>query len=731
MGKNFKIDARLILQLGRESIKDHTTALIELIKNSYDADASVVEVDIFKKDDPAYIRIADNGFGMTEKEVEDNWLTIGYSEKKKKKRSQIGRRKTGEKGIGRIAADRLGSVIQLLTKSENDTTQALEVNWDDFDVDDKKITDIDLKEIQDAKITIPKGSKTGTELIIKGLRHNWDEDDIYSLYQELTFFTPYNRDKKGFSIILNNDIDPNFSKAVKSAIYDVAEIDLELHYDGNKTLVYEFKNKINEKKNKTEIFDLNNFIQRTGREISELNCGPLELKLSFFPRTSSLVKGTGFSLKDLRDFLDDNAGIKIYRDNIAVKPYGFQNSQMGQDWVGLDIRKAKDPAGVRRKTYKVSSNQIVGSLFIGRDENSALKDSAAREGLVENDAFSDLKELVIGSVTLLESYRVDLVKEKEDKKKKQSKKSSATSSVVNITAKLNKVKNDLSEIKKYLDSHKDYKGSPVINSINEIEEVKEEAEETIEDLLDEKRVLGALATLGISSAVFGHETEGAINTFRSSTKIARNSLKKKSPDLDKAIRYLERAREQAKLISGWGAFALARIERDKRTKKLIKVKQVVEKVLNQVHPALKALNIEVEQDITDLYIKTYVMDIESIILNLITNSFNAVPNSKRPRKIKVLIYKQINEESIDGLTIEVGDSGPGIAGEYVDKIWNPLFTTKVGKKGRESGTGLGLTIVKSIVDELNGSVSVEKDPKLKGALFKIWIPTNEEHSISK
>src|ERR1043165_3804852 len=118
MTKAFSVDARAILTLGRDSIKDHTTALVELVKNSYDADATRVEVDIFSDVEEPYIRIADNGSGMIEKEVENNWLRIGYSEKKVKKISKRHRRKTGEKGIGRISADRLGATLELRTKAK-------------------------------------------------------------------------------------------------------------------------------------------------------------------------------------------------------------------------------------------------------------------------------------------------------------------------------------------------------------------------------------------------------------------------------------------------------------------------------------------------------------------------------------------------------------------------------------------------------------------------------------
>ncbi len=727
MGKKFKVDARLIIQLGRESIKDHTTALIELIKNSYDADASKVVVDIFCKKEMPYIRVADNGFGMSEKAIDDNWLTIGFSEKKKKTSSKTGRRKTGEKGIGRIAADRLGEELKLITKTEDDPVQALKVNWNDFDTDNKSVSDIEIEEIKDIKPDLPKPRQnkknSGTELIITTLRHKWDKDNIHDLYKELSFFTPLIDDKDKFEIRLNNDIDPSYSKPIKTAIFDVAEINLDLHFDGKNKLVYDLKNKVNGKKNRTEIFDIEKFNTRVGKNLdAKLECGPIDISLSFYPRKSAILTGTGFSLTDLRNFLEVNSGVKIYRDLVPVRPYGFSNSDFGHDWIGLAERKGKDPAGVSRPTYKVTPNQILGNVRISRDNNPEIKDSAAREGLVENEAFKQLKEIVLGSIRLLESYRYEIFDEARNKSSRNRSKNSAFK---NITKNLEKVRNELQSIKVYVDTHKDYDGSPISKTILRLDEAQKETERTIEELLEEKRVLSALATLGISSAVFGHETEGAINTFKETIGNAKDFLSSKNRNISKALSNIRNAEKQAKLIAGWGTFALARIERDKKVKKLVQVEEIIKNTIDQVRPAFENFSIEFKMELSELYFHVYPMDIESIILNLLTNSFNAVPNSKDERIIKIRLYSEMIQNQ-SGFAIEVSDTGPGIAKEYIDKIWNPLFTTKVGDKGRSTGTGLGLTIVKSIVDELQGIVSAENDPELKGALIKVWIPNVKE-----
>ncbi|MCD4732149.1 MAG: ATP-binding protein, partial [Bacteroidales bacterium] len=405
MQNRFQIDARLILQLGRDSIKDYTTALIELVKNSYDADATKVEIEIYCNKEPKKIRIADNGFGMTENEIDKNWLVIGYSEKRKLKRSEKNRRKTGEKGIGRIATDRLGRKTKLISKSKYDKVVGLEVNWDEFDVENKRVKDIKIKQIKNPKITFPISNEkyeTGTEIIITELRQDWTKEDIGKLYQELSYLTPLFTKIEDFDIILINDIDQSYPKYVKSAIYSVSEIELTAVYDGGDEILYTIKNRYAEKED-TEVIKLNQLYQNFNaeQENQPLRCGPFDLNLSFYLRQASVVKGTDFTLKDLRNFLDTNAGVKIYRDNIAVKPYGFQKSQFGEDWLNLAERKAKDPAGIGRKTYKITPNQLVGAVNVSRDHNQQLIDSAAREGLVENEAFNDLKLAILGSINLL------------------------------------------------------------------------------------------------------------------------------------------------------------------------------------------------------------------------------------------------------------------------------------------------------------------------------------------
>lgn len=724
MSRNFTVDAKLLLQLGRDSIKDHTTALVELVKNGYDADASIVEVEVNYNTPIKSIRISDNGTGMTSTEIEDNWLRIGYSEKKKSKFSPSGRRKTGEKGIGRIAADRIGSDLTMKTRSSDGNTNGLYINWKDFEVENQALEKIKIDDLINPEFNIPiKANEiqrnTGTELIISDLRNEWTIENINFLYNELSYFAPLIK-PEDFQIRLINDIDNKYNKIVEAAILDAAEIQLELTYDGKKELVYHFKNRLNIEKNDLYELQLNEFIQQ--KMFKNLNCGPIDIKLYFFVRTPASLKNTNFSLKTVREYLNDNFGVKLYRDGVVVKPYGYSNNQFGQDWLDLDKRKSQDPAGLSRKSYKLNASNLVGIVSFSRDSNMELIDSAAREGLVENDAFKDLKKLVLGSVTLLENYRYELNKEL-NKSKKVDNKIIVEEFIRKIRLTLDNVIKDITIVKDYVNKKPDYTGKSLNETIQTLEEVKSDTEKTFEELLDEKRVMQGLATLGITSALFGHEIQNPIDTIIKTVYNLKLDIERNEFDRKKSIEKLIKINKKIRIISNWGDFALQRVQKDKRVKINRGVAKIIKEVVTQLEPVFDSLEIKIDfNNIEKLTAKTYPMDIESILINLLTNAYSAIPNSNNPRKVRIELINKYSIDNKKGMELIVADSGPGIPKQFVDRIWEPFWSTKTGDNGRQVGIGLGLTIVKSIVDELKGNIKIEKDIDLKGAKFIIWLP---------
>ncbi len=736
--QRFSVDAKTLVHLGRDSIKDHTTALLELVKNSYDADAKNVEVEVLCKNGNDQIRVADNGFGMTKEELINYWLRIGFSSKRKSKQSSLGRRKTGEKGIGRISTDRLGANLELRTKTEKDGIIGLKVNWDEFDVEGKDVFDIDIELINPISINLPllNGNeiKTGTEILVTGLRQPWTNNNIENLYYELSALTPPFKDVLDFQITLHNDVAPSFSKMVNSDFFKASEIELTAIYDGKGSeILYTIKDRYT-KIEKTEIIQWKQLLTKLEREditdiSDDLHCGPITLKLLFFLREAASVQGTDFKLTELREFLDINQGIKIYRDNIAVKPYGFPSSQFGYDWLDLASRKAKDPAGISRgeNSYSVTPNQLIGAAYITRDNNIELSDSAAREGLVESEAFYDLRSFILGSINMLESYRVSIYSTIE--KSREKKKSVASKDAEQIKLQLSNVKEELESIKEKIaiksnSSSSENISRPIEKSIEQVEVISEKFEKTITELLNWNRVLSGLATMGISSAVFGHETEGSINLFKAATDTAKMFLKETPPDVPNAIIEIDKALIHSRKVASWGSYALTRVQREKRKKLSINIKtKIIDTIVNDLKPAFKVSSISLESYGESLVSKTYQMDIESILVNLLTNAYTACNQKSGIRRVIVFIGRE-DKQTQKGYYITVSDTGYGIAKEFKNRIFDPLFSTKIAATGESKsvGTGLGLTIVRSIVYELGGEIVFDQDPELKGARFKIWLP---------
>lgn len=726
--KVFTVDARAILTLGRESIKDHTTALVELVKNSYDADAQTVEVEIKLNAPQPQIRIADNGGGMTEGEVESDWLRIGFSAKRDERHSKLRRRKTGEKGIGRLSADRLGSVLELRTRSKG-KTYGLRVDWEKFNQPGKDLGAIQLDEIERPTITIPKTRRnlkpaTGTELLIYGLRQPWTVPDIENLHRELSMLVSPFKHVPDFTIVLNTDVTDAYNGPIQSDFDKKAYITLDAKFDGKINVDYTVtvrKDKKSTRQQEKKQAQLSYFLTTNGRSASKqiksdedkqpkgasLSCGPVQLKLLFFPQKSAL-----FDLSELRKFLDTNAGVRIYRDNIRVKPYGDPREVEG-DWLTLGATFAANPAGASRPSGNIRPRQLVGTIFIGRDTNPKLVDSSSREGLVHDDAFKDLRRFVLRCVREVAYHYRELYLKENPKTQ-----SNAAEQVKQLTSSLGDLRQGLNSIRPVLARSAEDAAVATIDQIEEtIRKIRSTAD-SIADLENQAALYRGLASIGIASAVFGHEIEAPISALNGFIADARDLLSGKTPNVKEAISHLDEALEDAGKISGWGRFALIRIRRDKRRPRIQSIERLVTEIIDELSPGLQALDINPVVRTQSIEGKLLSMNLESIVINLVTNAAHATRQVARKREIKIALRKN-SHEGTPGFELVVSDSGPGVPRSNLERIWEPLFTTK---EGEQPGTGLGLTIVHDIVEEMRGTVRVDRDPDVKGARFTVWLP---------
>ena len=205
----FKPRAQILLQLGEQLIKNENIAMLELVKNSYDADAKKVIVNMQHIDDAehGYIEIYDDGCGMNINIIRDVWMEPGNSHKKaiveQQKRSSLGRLPIGEKGIGRFGVHKLGMVIELVSRTKNNKEVSLSVDWRKFENADY-LSDVNI-DICERNPEVFTGQKTGTYIKIKQLSTNWSRGMLRNLHRALTALnSPFESDSS-FKVILKTD----------------------------------------------------------------------------------------------------------------------------------------------------------------------------------------------------------------------------------------------------------------------------------------------------------------------------------------------------------------------------------------------------------------------------------------------------------------------------------------------------------------------------------------------
>jgi signal transduction histidine kinase len=751
MAKHFSVDARAMLTWGRESIKDHTTAVLELVKNSYDAGATIVEVQIWTglfADGGRHVRIADDGVGMSSDDVKNYWLRLGYSAKREDKFTPRGRRRTGEKGIGRISADRLGAVLELRSQKESEAPVGLRVDWNEFETPGRDLERIDVQELEQIEFLVPlpspwngnneafgqtpdgvsnSTSRPGTELLIRELRQDWDAQDIQELRRLLSLLTSPIEGVKDFQVRIENDVDPACNGVVPSPLLASAAIEagFALGSGGKVTGTITYRAQDSRRRTKSPVsvpFDqLIHPKLRLGTQASPAQLvkrlGPVSARLLFYPQKAETVRGLDLDLADLREFLRSNAGVRVYRDGIRVPPYGDQGRPEG-DWLALGDRKARNPAGPARPDFRVSPYQLVGAVFIGRDTNPELIDTSGREGLVSGEALGLLKSFLIGCLTRLEAKYHELFVSSAKMSDEQA--PSPRDTVDELRVQLSDLASTIKDAEGTLPQLVADRSKDVIEQLASATEKLKRADKAFEELSSQAAVSRTLATIGIAAATFGHETQRGLDSMRATLEAA-SLLLRNGDNPEDVLSEVEKAINESEKVSAWGAFALGRVRRDRRVRRVTDIATLVNDVLDEIVPAMEASSITLSRDLEMVKAKVFAMDIECVTINLLTNAYYFSKQSSRERCVVVRLRPRTSQGR-RGFDLIVADSGPGVSKAIRERIWDPLFTTKTDDSGKEIGTGLGLALVNAVVQDMEGTRTIDQDPKLKGARFSVWFP---------
>lgn len=750
----FSVDGRMMGEIGQKLVTHNYLALVELIKNAYDADSRSVNVK-FKsiltdlKQQKASIIITDEGQGMTFKEIQDYWMKLSTPHKENKPFSKLyGRPRTGSKGIGRFACQRLSKNLFIRSISEPDNNGDSEITfvffkWSDF----KSGTDLTKIPCKYKKYK-KKGIKSGFRLKLIGLNEQWKQGDINFLQRKLVSLSiakpkrryDYSEDF-GFSINLDS---PETIKEYKSLGEKVlhagwcslsgkvgnngnVSCDLNAHYIGKKTY------KLSEK------YPMLN------------GC---KFNIHFIPSSKKhFRKPSLLNASEFRQMQESESGIKIYSEDFRVYPYG----DAGNDWLKLDADVARRLARVKDEPLKeiaLSLNltpglvllhlprnaNIFGSIEINANNNSPFKIKVDREGLVENEAAKTLTIVIrklIDWITVNYAYYLSLKKEKAldlareefNNLKKDDSDNDEDTNTTSIKPNEN-IKNALDFIDSTIKISKlDTKNLKIFNSAKSLIEKEFDYKD------NELDMLRYVASSGPLLFVFVHEFRNLISELDTNAGLLENLSIGKSIDEKKLILEMaSKLRGTRKRIFAVEELITIFSSSIKTNKKVFLLNKTIDKISNGFEYITKENDINITPEIPNKLLKTKKIAesaIYSILVNVISNAVKAVLAIKGKREISVSAYRDTK-----GLIIEVMDTGIGLKKENWEDVFKPMISDPSGNLynnlgsilsggsmdtlGR--GTGLGLSIVKSLVINNGGKVRFKNPIKNWSTCIEIQLP---------
>lgn len=413
--------------MGDELIRHHRLALFELVKNAYDADAPSVRLTFYDIERPkrARIIIEDTGEGMDLATVLNIWLEPGADHRAEQRRKgqrtpRYGRWPVGEKGIGRFASHKLGDYIKMVTRREGDPEVVVEIDWKKVAANrylEDAVVEVTERDPQEFKGT------TGTKIEITRLRQQWTRGDVRRLYRSVAAMTSPFTTGDAFRPEVNIVPDPGWTDGMiapeelnRLAMF---EFDFDLTDAG---LAYEYRFKPlpalkadypalvrprERECNPTLDVEFFRFIPRwktKGRKriprssvpsLDALGIGPIRGRLLAFDRDRDVMAWYVPDRSGLEGYLDEQGGVRVYRDGLRVHDYG----EPGNDWLGLDVRRVQTPA------LRLSNNVLVGEIHLSIENSDSLKEKTNREGFVENAAYAELRYAVLTAIAQFESLR--------------------------------------------------------------------------------------------------------------------------------------------------------------------------------------------------------------------------------------------------------------------------------------------------------------------------------------
>ncbi len=661
----FKPRARLLLQLGDQLIKNASIALLELAKNSYDADANNVTITMRNLTDPAKgtIVIEDDGIGMDASIIKDIWMEPGSDHKaklfaKQKRTLKFTRLPIGEKGIGRFGAHKLGNEIELVSRMQGSDEVYLKIDWADFQKE-KYLKDVPVS-VYIRKPEVFTDKKAGTKITIRNLHSPWTRGMVRDVFRSInalsspfdtpeSFYVSFDVDEKEWlEKLMSWDEISNYTLyRFKCQIQGKQITSFDYGFTPFPTMVKLKSRKVTQADKEVvkhlKIVDRNDNVV----DLSKYNIGKISFEGFIYDRTPKILSLGVQDKRGLKEYLDTNGGIKVYRDGIRINEYGEE----GNDWLSLDIRRVNMP------TKRISNNIILAAINLRRADSEDLIEKTNREGFVENEAYQAFVKSVLYALNLVETFR------NTDKEKIRTFYSQESVSEPVVSS--------LSELQIIIE--KRLRDSELKNEINKyLKKIEHDYKNMSEILL---RSAGA----GLNMSIVIHEIEKIIAELK-------KVVEKEKP----SERIVALVKHLAKLLEGY-SFII------KNTGvKINDLKDVIKKAIFNIEFRLEAHKIEIVRDFESYTGKSKVSCAENLviasIMNIIDNSIWWLEYGEIKRK-KILI--KISDELPDYTSMVIADNGPGFS-LPPEELVKPFVSTK------PYGIGLGLHLSNEIMNANRG-----------------------------
>jgi len=690
----FSVDASHISRLGLELVAKKETAVAELVKNGYDADATLVKL-IFK--DSGSLEISDDGLGMTRQQLIDGFMRLSTPDKVEQPFSEkYQRQRAGRKGIGRFSAQRLGTRLTIKThQKEASHALQLTINWNDFEAHRDLIT------VSSRIETIEKVIQEGTILIIEHLRETWSEAEIKRAYRYISdLLQPFPLSQKagkhdkidpGFKTICYQqmgDDDPKTIVDENNLILEYALAEIEGRVDNKGDAYWSLRSQRYSEVNTIdeELDDLYDILRQ------------VNFKTYFYINKPDLLPKL---LKPIIiEKLKKQGGIRLYRNGFRVLPYGEKSN----DWLGLDAS-----AALEKELPPSRNDNVFGFVEIYDPLGEQFEETSSREGLIENQAFEELRHFVFKALKkavgrIWEAHQKSLLLKKSSQN----------------TPPLKAAQQIVKDLDTITEAQSDKNAVKTVNA--EIKERVLQLGESSQAIMAENSMLRVLASLGLTIGEFTHEIRQSLNAMVANLALLTTELIENQSASD----ICKRMQSNLDALQSYARyFDNAVMDNAHRQLQAQELRDVINAFERVIRPELQRKGIEFKTEIMgyDLFARPmHSSEWTSILFNLFSNSLKAIKRSCSKGQVLIRAGK-VNHT----LFLEFADNGDGIPPEYQERIFNAFFTTSAppapfaSDTDQLTGTGLGLKIVKDIIEAAEGNIFLIQPPTGYVTCFRIEI----------